>query len=121
MNFYNVIRLAPGRAGMTAQINGILASKIYDHAWFYCTMKANIFPLGNGWEYGSDIAGVGIPTNSLFCQGLTPSVTLPLSASAAQHTNMLEVFSLPRQKKKSPSKNVICCLLGRKGKINGKE
>ena len=121
MNFYNVIRLAPGRAGMTAQINGILVSKIYDHAWFYCTMKANIFPLGNGWEYGSDIAEVGIPSNSLFCQGLTPSVTLPLSASAAQHTNMLEVFSLPRQKKKSPSKNVICCLLGRTGKINGKE
>ena len=79
---------------------GFWLAKSMMHAWFYCTMKANIFPLGDGWEYGSDIAGVGIPSNSLLCQGLTPSVTLPPSASAAQHTNMLEVFSFPRQKNK---------------------
>lgn len=119
MNFYNVTRLAPGRAGMRARSMGFwLAKSMIMHGFTVCTMKANIFPLGNGWEYGSDIAGVGIPSNSL-CQGLTPSVTLPLLASAAQHTNMLKSFPfLP--KKKKPFQKCDMLFIREKGRINGK-
>lgn len=124
MNFYNVTRLAPGRAGMRAQINGILVSKIYDHAWFYCMYhEGQHFPLRERmgiWQWhsrsGDPIKLPLLPRSHSICY--PPS----LSFCGSAHKHARSLFpSKPKKKKKSPSKNVICCLLGRKGRINGKE
>lgn len=120
------MQLAPSRARMRTRIYAPLAGGSLIHLWLYCTSKANSFPAGNGcgkvavrWqEWGS----LHLSPNSRdphSCQGLTPSVLLPLLASAAPCTNTLEDSSLSRPKKPFQKCDVFLTE-GGEGRIKGK-